>query len=163
MNKKQYLPILHKVYLQIKDNRNGWVITGSLGMALQGMDIDVHDIDIQTNKEGAYEIESKLKQFSTTPVNSVSSELIKSYLGKFIVDDVQVELMGALQKKLKNGNWEEPVNIENYREWVKVESMTVPVLSLYYEYEAYKKLGRYEKAEKIFKWINHRKNNIKNE
>jgi hypothetical protein len=55
------------------------------------------------------------------------------------------------------------VNIENYREWVKVESMTVPVLSLYYEYEAYKKLGRYEKAEKIFKWINHRKNNIKNE
>jgi hypothetical protein len=73
MNKKQYLPILHKVYLQIKDNRNGWVITGSLGMALQGMDIDVHDIDIQTNKEGAYEIESKLKQFSTTPVSSVSS------------------------------------------------------------------------------------------
>lgn len=27
-------------------------------MALQGMDIEVHDIDIQTNQYGAYEIES---------------------------------------------------------------------------------------------------------
>ena len=33
-----------------------WVVTGSLGMALQGMPVTVHDIDLQTDAAGAYKI-----------------------------------------------------------------------------------------------------------
>jgi hypothetical protein len=36
-----------------------WAVTGSLGMALQGMELAVHDIDLQTSREGAYEIERR--------------------------------------------------------------------------------------------------------
>ena len=34
-----------------------WAVTGSLGFALQGMDIPINDIDLQTDKNGAYQIE----------------------------------------------------------------------------------------------------------
>ena len=35
-----------------------WAVTGSLGFALHGMEIEVGDIDLQTDAAGAYEIES---------------------------------------------------------------------------------------------------------
>ena len=34
-----------------------WAVTGSLRLALQGVPIEVHDIVIQTDKDGAYAIE----------------------------------------------------------------------------------------------------------
>jgi hypothetical protein len=163
MEMSQYIPVLQQIYSRIKDNQNGWVIAGSLSMALQGLDIDVHDIDIQTNKEGAYEIENKLNEFITTPVQFISSDIIQSYFGKLDVDGVRVEIMGAVQKKLQNEIWEDPVIVELYREWVRVESMNIPVLSLEYEYEAYKKLGRYKKAEMLGRWLNQRENNTSKE
>lgn len=37
-----------------------WAVTGSLGFALQGMNIPVNDIDLQTDKDGAYQIKTGL-------------------------------------------------------------------------------------------------------
>ena len=54
-----YLAALRKINSRLNDCKAIWMITGSLGMALQGMDLNVHDIDIQTDKPGAFEIESK--------------------------------------------------------------------------------------------------------
>ena len=53
-----YLNTLRKICAQLNNCQNSWVVTGSLGMALQGVDIEVHDIDIQTNQHGAHEIEN---------------------------------------------------------------------------------------------------------
>jgi hypothetical protein len=121
-------------------------------MALQGMDVEVHDIDLQTSRDGASEIEGLLSDFVTTPVRLSASERIRSYFGSFEVDGVRVEVMGDLQKWV-DGAWEEPVDVESYRRWVVVEEMRVPVLSLDYECEAYRKLGRVERAEQIRRWM----------
>ncbi|MFU8772482.1 MAG: nucleotidyltransferase domain-containing protein [Anaerolineales bacterium] len=48
-----------------------------------------------------------------------------------------------------NQVWEEPFKVEQYRHWVNFEEMKIPVLSLEYEHQAYLKLGRIVKAEKI--------------
>ena len=61
--------------------------------------------------------------------------------------------MGALSKKLPNGIWEEPVDICKYRELLQIHEISVPVLSLSYESEAYQKLGRTAKAEKLQSFI----------
>jgi hypothetical protein len=50
--------------------------------------------------------------------------------------------MGAIQKLLPDGAWEEPVYVEAYRRWVETDDLLVPVLDLDYEYQAYLKLGR---------------------
>lgn len=87
MIETQYLAPLRKIYSCLKDGKAIWVITGSLGMALQGIGLELHDIDIQTDRQGA------------------------------------------------------------------IDGMQIPVLSLEYEYQAYLKFGRVERAEILRKWL----------
>jgi hypothetical protein len=61
--------------------------------------------------------------------------------------------MGDIQKRLDDQTWEEPVKVECHRLWVGINGMRIPVLSLEYEYQAYLKLGRSEKAEMLKKWL----------
>lgn len=126
-----------------------WVITGSLGFWLQGLEIEVNDIDVQTDKVGAYQIEEEFSGFVTKPVTFCSSEKIKSHFGALSINGIKVEIMGDIQKRDAEGVWDRPVDLSEYREYVEIEGMHIPVLSLAYEYEAYRKLGRVEKAEKL--------------
>jgi hypothetical protein len=149
----QYFAVIYKVVARLKHCDAAWAITGSLGMVLQGMDIPVHDIDIQTDQNGAYEIERELSEYVTMPVRYLPSERIHSHLGKLEIDGIRVEVMGAVQKRIDEQTWEEPVDVEQHRKWVEIDAIQIPVLSLEYEYDAYLKLGRTEKAEKIREWL----------
>ena len=150
---KAYLKVLEKIVNRLQDSPIVWVVTGSLGMALQGVPIEVHDIDIQTDRNGAYEIERRLAEYVVKPVTYSESERIRSHFGMLEIDGIKVEIMGDLQKRLDNQSWEEPVKVERYRRWVEVTGMRIPVLSLEYEYQAYLKLGRVEKAEMLRSWL----------
>jgi len=143
----EYLSALWKICNRLEGSQVNWVVTGSLGMALQGVPVAVGDIDIQTDKAGAYEIEGRFAEAVVKPVRYAESKRIRSYFGMVEVDGLKVEIMGNLQKRLDDQGWEAPVKVEDYREWVEIERMRVPVLSLAYEYQAYLKLGRREKAE----------------
>ena len=149
----RYLNILREIYIRLVDRPICWVVTGSLGMALQGMEIEIHDIDIQTDKQGAYEFESLFAEYVVEPVRYLASERIRSYLGTFEIDGIKVEIMGDIQKMSPGQEWEPPVKVEQYRQWIRYNDMRVPVLSLEYEYQAYLKLGRTEKAETIRRWL----------
>lgn len=46
MIEKQHLNTLRKIYTRLQGKLLNWAVTGSLGMALQGMELNVHDIDI---------------------------------------------------------------------------------------------------------------------
>jgi hypothetical protein len=153
MIETRFLNALRTIYSRLHECRSVWAVTGSLGMALQGMDIVVHDIDLQTDKQGAYAMESLLEEYSIAPVKYKASERICSFFGVLEINGVRVEIMGDLQKKLADETWENPVKVEEHQEWVEFSGMTIPVLSLVYEYQAYLMYGRYEKAEKIKKWL----------
>jgi hypothetical protein len=148
----QYLNALRIIYAALKDRHVNWVVTGSLGMALQGMDVDIHDLDIQTEKTGAYEIERCLSKYVVTPVRYAESDRIRSHLGRLAIDGVRVEIMGDIQKRVDDA-WEEPVDIKRHKRWLCVQDIDIPVLSLEYEYWAYLRLGRMEKAEMLRTWL----------
>ena len=147
MIKQQYLNALHTIHARLEGNQIRWAITGSFGMALQGMDVAVHDIDIQTDKEGAYEVERRFPECVIQPVRFLMSERICSHLGELEICGIKVEIMGDLQKRLGDGSWEKPVDVNFHKRQVEIEGMKIPVLSLEYEYQAYLKMGRIEKAE----------------
>jgi hypothetical protein len=153
MIKKNTLNALRKICIRLNDHPIIWAVTGSLGMALQGMDIEVHDIDIQTSQSGAYEIEGYFPGYVVKPVQYVASERIRSHLGALEIEGVKVEIIGAIQKLVDGEAWEEPVNVEHYRRWISFEGEQVPVMSLEHEYHAYLRMGRVEKAEKIKNWL----------
>ena len=148
-----YLNVLRKIYTQLCDTNINWVITGSLGFALQGVPVEPHDIDVQTNKVGAYEIENIFSEFVDRKIAFSSTHVIRSHFGVLMIDGIKVEIMGDIQKRLDNGIWEPPVDLKQHKHIVEIEGMQVPVLSLAYEYQAYMKLGRIEKAKMLKKYL----------
>jgi hypothetical protein len=66
-----------------------------------------------------------------------------------LIDGITVELMGDLQKRLEDGSWEDPVDLDRQKRFVALEDMDIPVLSLEYEAQAYRKLGRIERAQML--------------
>ncbi|MBI9046819.1 MAG: hypothetical protein JEZ06_20200 [Anaerolineaceae bacterium] len=130
-----------------------WVLTGSLGMRLQGMQLHPEDIDIQTDKTGAYQIAKALSPFCIQDIKFLKSEHIQSHFGKFVIHGFTVEIMGDIQKKLTNNSWENPVHIPSVRKWISWQKYQVPVLSLSYEAKAYRRLGRDKKATLIEEFL----------
>lgn len=138
---------------QLQDSGVEWALTGSLGLALQGMNVEVHDIDVQTDEAGVYEIERRLADYVVKPVLYKSSERMRSRMGKLSIEGVTVEIMGGIEKRLPDGAWQEPVDIAQHSLKLEVEGVSVPVLSLQHEYESYKLMDRTERAAQIRKWL----------
>jgi len=146
-----YLNVLHQIYTRLKDSNINWVVTGSLGFALQKVPVTPHDIDLQTDEAGAYEIERLFSEHVIRKVTFSCVENIRSHFGALVIDGITVEIMGDISKRLEDGTWEEPVDLERYKQFVEIKGMQVPVLSLEYESQAYLKLGRIEKAQMLRK------------
>lgn len=153
MIEPRYWKVLQKICTRLEDTGILWALTGSMNMAVQGMNIAMHDIDLQTDRAGAYQIESIFPEYVVEPVRYLASERMRSHLGKLMIDGIQVEIIGALQKLLHDQTWEATVEVGEHRCWVEVEGLRVPGLSLEYEYRAYRQMGRTEKAEMIRKWL----------
>lgn len=130
-----------------------WALTGSMSFALQGIPVTVHDIDIQTDRPAAYELERLLSEFSVRPVSLSSTGRIQSHFGELDVNGMKVEIMGDIQKRLPDGTWEDPVDLSLHRQVVEVAGMHVPVLSLEYEHRAYLLMGRTERAALLAEYI----------
>ena len=150
MLKNQYAKVLCKIYELIRDSGESacWGLTGSTSFALQGMDIEPHDIDIQTDKATAYLLGKLLSDYEIEPVSFRGNEKIKSHFGRFLVDGIEVEVMGDIQKKAE-GEWEAIRPLNSLLDYVSYDDKSIPVIRLSYESEAYRKLGRIERAEQI--------------
>ena len=120
---------------------------------IHGMFFDVNDIDIQTDKAGAYKINELLKIYEVTPVSFSSTDIIRSHFGRFEINGISIEVMGDIQK-MNNGDWEEIINLQPLIQWQTYKDMRLPVLDIRYEEMAYRVLGRYERAETLKTFIN---------
>lgn len=148
-----HLQVLRKIITTLQEKSIRWVVTGSLGMALQGIPLEIHDIDIQTDETGIFEIEEAFKEFSIVPVEYRESDRIRSFFGKLEIDQVQIDIMGDVQTRFSDQDWLPPVEIETHRIWLPFETQHVPVLPLEYEYQAYQRMGRSERAAILRAWL----------
>ena len=148
-----YFNVLHQIRARLSNTDVNWAVTGSLGFALQGVPVQPNDIDLQTDKAGAYQIESLFSDVVVRKVKFSAMERIKSHFGALQIDGIEVEIMGDIQKRGADGVWEEIVDPARYRRMVEVDGLLVPVLSLEYEYQAYLKFGRTERAKMLRRWL----------
>src|SRR6266700_1212665 len=151
-----YLNILSQIYTGLKDSNINWVVTGSFVFAFQNVSVTPQDIVFFFKQKTAYEIECLLSEYVTRNVAFSTAGNIRSHFGALMIDGIKVEIMGDISKQIEDGAWEEPVDLKRYKQFVEVEGMQVPVLSLEYEYQAYLKLGRIEKAQMLQKVLQDR-------
>jgi hypothetical protein len=141
--------VLHKLYERFEAASINWVVTGSLSFALQGVPITPNDIDIQCDKAGAYAIEQLFSVFVVREVSLLITEKMRSHFGVLKIDGIDIEIMGDLQKRKADEEWEELEDLAIYKHFLEFEGMQIPVLTLEYEYQAYMKLGRFERAQML--------------
>lgn len=145
--------VLELVVSRLADVREPWAVAGSTGMALQGVPVTPRDLDLQTTARGAYQIEDRLREFMLEQVAFRTSERIRSHLGRGRVDEVEVEIMGDVEKRLTDGSWDSPPNMSAVARLVSRGGMSVPVLSLEYELQAYEKLGSSDRTAVLRSWL----------
>ncbi|ELY49665.1 nucleotidyltransferase domain-containing protein [Natronorubrum bangense] len=150
---KQYLNALETLSATLDGRLDVWALTGSTSFVLQGVPLTPNDIDVQTTEDGAYAIEKLFAEEIVEPISFSETETICSHFGAFELDDVRVEVMGAIQKRQSDGTWEPPVDISEHRRFVDLDDIRIPVLSLQYEAEAYEALGRSERANLLSEYI----------
>lgn len=146
---KDILEALKLINEKLKDKKIKWVISGSTSLLLQGIVKKANDIDIMTNKEGAFRISEVFKDYEIEPVKFSKTKIIKSYWGKLKIGDKEVDIMGEFSEKI-GSKW---VNISRQRlksyEIKKIGKINVPVTTLESHLSSYKVLGRKKDIEKI--------------
>jgi len=124
-----------------------WALTGSLGHRLQGVDVSVRDIDVQTDEPGAYAAARVLPEFVVEPPAPRVSPLIWSVFGRLVVAGVEVELMGGMRHRTSpDAPFGPPTDPADHRRTVRVGELVVPVLDLAHEAVAYDLMGRHDRA-----------------
>lgn len=146
---RRFLDGLREIHKRLKTSRVSWAVVGSTGLALRGVPLDPRDIDLMTDREGAYELERALSEFVTEKVFLRNSERLRSHFGRLDINGVDVEIMGDLRILLPDGTWEKLVDMDQSKQTVMFEGMSLPVLSLECEYAASLKLGRAERADMV--------------
>jgi hypothetical protein len=145
----RHLDVLLRVDARLERAGVTWALTGSLGHALQGVPVDVNDVDLQTDEAGAYLAERCFAEHVLRPVRHATGERIRSHFGAFSLGGIKVEIMGAVQTLQHDGSWEPVVDVRDHRTRVTVRGRSIPVMTLEYESRAYDALGRRERAELI--------------
>ena len=134
-----------------------WAFTGSVGMALQGVTLEIADIDIQTNQTGSYQIQDHLSKYSVSKVRYLESLNIRSHFGTFRINEITVEVMGDIEKRLDDRSWIGAPNLYPIIRLIDLDGVNVPVLDLEYEKEAYRILGRNDTARKVNDFLDRRR------
>jgi hypothetical protein len=64
-----------------------------------------------------------------------------------------MEVNGGIEKKLPDGTWETPPDTDSLKQCIEIVDMRILVLSLKYEEDTYRKMGRIEQANQIKDWL----------
>ena len=145
----KHLRVLRRICELLQPADATWVLTGSLGLVLRGVETQVHDIDIQTDAAGAFELERLLAEYVVRPVCLKEDALVRSYLGAAEIDGTEVEIIGDIQKRAPGGQWGPAPDLARLAITVDAGGVPVRVLPLEYERDAYRAMGRSEKADLI--------------
>lgn len=144
------------VYDAIFDSGSTWALTGSLAFSMRGIDTPVGDIDIQSDKDGAYAIERRLMEYVVEPVQFKEAQKIRSHFGRLAVGGARVEIMGDIEKLTPDGLWLPTPPLRSITEILTYREMRIPVLNLEYECHAYTLMGRTATARLLRDWLNKR-------
>ena len=148
------LEIIQKIKNRI-DEDTKWAVIGSTGLFLQGVDVEPHDIDIITDRKGAFKIGEEFREHVKKPVEYSENGRFRSYYGKLEIKGIEVEVMGELEKKVR-GRWDGIEKLEKMIVEKDIQGNLIPVIRLEKELEEYNKMGRTEKADKIRKKLEKR-------
>ena len=148
---------LREVHCRLDDAGLRWALTGSAGHRLQGVPVEVHDLDVQTDELGAWAADRILAELAITRLAPRESERMWSLFGVYQLGLTRVEIIGAVKhRRSPDGPWHQALDLASHDVvQVRWEDLNVPVVSLRYEVAAYRLLGRDDRARLLAEYVAH--------
>ena len=143
--KKKAVDAIKEIHRRLKGKNITWVVTASASLALQGIDIEPHDIDLATDARGE-KILAKTFNEERKPVKLSETSLFRSHISEFTVKGMQIHVMRGFKAKLK-GKWWSPKTLQNAKK-IRFEGMALRVSNLREELFFYENSGRRKDAGK---------------
>ncbi|MGC9779419.1 MAG: hypothetical protein HZR80_09280 [Candidatus Heimdallarchaeota archaeon] len=137
---EQVTKVLLQILEKLAEIKLDWVLVGSTNLFVQGVNILAKDIDIVSTQKDILEIEEIFKSYSIKKVVYSESEKYRSWFGRLVIDNIQVDLMADIEYKAPNGVSKKFITIDKYE---------IPVNPLENELNFYKKLKRKNDVLKI--------------
>ncbi len=130
-----------------------WALGGSCCLALHGVPLTPHDIDIITDQDGAHRIGAALRSIAEEKQAVVwgEGERIRSHRGIYRLGDIQLDIVGAAEMR-EGEDWIPPgLPSEWQTETIRLpgSEVTVTAFTLEHEYDAYRRLRREDKVRLI--------------
>jgi hypothetical protein len=125
-------------------------LAGSLSLALQGVNVEAHDIDLLTDRQGAFRINAMLKKYEKQKVDYSETEKVSSFLGVFEIQGVKVEVMGDYRER-QGTKWVSLSKRLAKPKIIEVDGMRIPVSPLEDQLASYRRSARPKDAEKVRK------------
>jgi len=136
-----------------------YAFRGTASLVLQGIEMNVDDIDILCDEETALACNDLFQDFVLEKVSFKESPQFKSYFGKFRVNNILVEVMGEWQIKDTKGRWSDPFRAaESEREEIVISGQKVSVTTIETELSMFARLGRWNAYHKIKRQVGSQKN-----
>ncbi len=149
-----HLAALRTIYRTLAETDLVWVVTGSVGLAIKGIPVTPHDLDIQVQDRAGVETFARLfASYLKLPPTWHETKHTRSWLATFQIQNVDVEIMGEVCHRDDEGFWDDPPNLAANRLFIQVAEMLIPTLSLEFEEDAYRRMGRRAKAELIAQYL----------
>lgn len=120
-----------------------YVLIGSVNLYLQGIKVNVRDVDILTTPEGIRKIDTILAEYRTKEIYFDETEGRNSWRSFYEIEGIEIEVLGNVTNAYRN-----PESVHR-KVLVEIDGVELPCLVLAEEIEAYKLMGRPEKAKMI--------------
>lgn len=144
------IEVVKVIHEKMKKEKIDWVLGGSTSLFLQGIAVEeIADIDIMTDREGAYRMNEIFKDFEMSPVKYSETERVKSYRGQLKIKDMVVDITGDFCLRI-GGRW-----VDSFRKrleagkFIEMGDMRIQVTPLECHLESYEVLGREKDSDKV--------------
>ncbi|MBN1247222.1 MAG: methyltransferase domain-containing protein [Anaerolineae bacterium] len=141
--KPRWRTVLRRVAQALDAAGIDYRVVGSAALALHGVDVAVHDLDLEMSRASADLFQTRFAERTVVPVAWRESDEIRSYFGRFEIDDVAVEVMADFERR-RRGRW--VPSLSTTRDTRDVDGVPVTVLTLEEEVLAQLRRGRLDKV-----------------
>lgn len=136
---------LHLILDRLAEREIPWALSGSAALFLNGMQVEVHDLDLTTDETGVRAIADALAEFVVTPPGWWETDKFASQFARLQVDGGQVDIVGRpfVVKRAEGTVALQPWSI---RRNIAFEGRKLPIIPLEAQLIAYVMMERETKA-----------------
>ena len=154
MLNQSFVNVLKTISERMENNGVLWAVVGSTNLALQGIEISPHDIDIIILVENLSKIKNIFSEYHVSETEEMRSLVNEPWWRvKIDMDSLQVEILGE-----KNTGIYANRLLSDKVVQIPLNDFSVPCLMLESEMQVYKETGRKNKADLIEKFLRTKKN-----